>query len=327
MSEEIEYLQRRLPANTLGSDAPGHGGDTLHALLFHPIAGDSMAGLAPVPRVSPALSLSSLHFGIMDTTTVLDLAVVTVTSSASGTDTPGSLSDPRMGATPGRSHPCETCEQHHHNCPGHFGCIRLPHPVLNPLFITPLVAILQTLCVHCRRLRLSPYYIQTIFPPRPRAQLVRLKAISAVCARTLRCQFCRAPAVQFKQQGLCILARVAGGPQVMVPASAVFTLLVQLPDTDLLALGFDPNADNHPSSAVISVLPVLPPVSRPAMKTLNLKTGAPFVVEDTITTEYQAIMAASGVLRTAWDRTQLWSGQGGTRVPPCGQVCGDAHQH
>jgi hypothetical protein len=93
---------------------------------------------------------------------------------------------------------------------------------------------------------------------------------------------------------------------VLIPAAAIFALLIRLPDADLWVLGFDPNADNHPSSAVLSVLPVLPPVSRPAARTLNLKTGAPFVVEDTITTEYQTILAACTVLRTASDRQQLW---------------------
>ena len=51
------------------------------------------------------------------------------------------------------------------NCPGHFGRIVLPHPILNPLFVGLIVSVLQTLCVNCHRLRLSPHYINTMLPP------------------------------------------------------------------------------------------------------------------------------------------------------------------
>jgi DNA-directed RNA polymerase beta' subunit len=305
--EEVPYVQRRLPAAGTTSGSAAHGGDTLHAALFHPIAGDSLAATAAAPRVVPLLAMQSLHFGMLDAGTVAELAVVTVTSGATGTDAPGSLSDPRMGAAPGRSHACETCNQglfycddnalaplsntttapamdgclpRHVKSAGAFGCIQLPHPVINPLFVSLVAAILQTTCLNCCRLRLSPFYIQTMFPQRLRAQLPRLKSIGILCARQARCQFCHAPAPVVKQQGLCIFARLGSGAQVLIPAAAIFALLIRLPDADLWALGFDPNADNHPSSAVLSVLPVLPPVSRPAARTLNLKTGAPFVVED-----------------------------------------------
>ena len=91
-----------------------------------------------------------------------------------------------MGASAVSNKPCETCGNNHHNCPGHFGRILLPHPIVNPLFVGLLVSVLQTLCVHCNRLRLSPYYVNTMVPPLSARTsgvrlLHRLKAVTTLC--------------------------------------------------------------------------------------------------------------------------------------------------
>lgn len=75
-----------------------------------------------------ALSMRSLRFGILDAGMIEKLAVVNVQHGGTMNGTPervlpsvrvapadGSLSDPRMGAMPGRSGPCLTCQQQHHD--------------------------------------------------------------------------------------------------------------------------------------------------------------------------------------------------------------------
>ena len=95
---------------------------------------------------------------------------------------------------------------------GHFGCIQLPYPVLNPMFLSLLVAVLQVHCINCHRLRLSPFYVNFLFPPGSNntglRQLRRLKAIAALCSRQNFCAFCKAPTLSFKQQGLAITAKL-----------------------------------------------------------------------------------------------------------------------
>ena len=145
--------------------------------------------------------------------------------------------------------------------------------------------------MQCRRLRVSPWYIQSMWPLGRIAnngarRLQRIKAIANACGRQLRCQFCNNALLFFKQQGLCITARfvtqTTSSPGVVVPPAIIFAALICLPTDDLNALGFSGTdvGTNHPVNAVLSLLPVLPPVSRPAMRTLNLKTGQPFVVEN-----------------------------------------------
>lgn len=66
---------------------------------------------------------------------------------------------------------------------------------MNPLFVGLLVAVMQTICVNCHRLRLSPHYINAVVPQSTTARnndnriLQRLKTITALCARQMRCQF------------------------------------------------------------------------------------------------------------------------------------------
>jgi DNA-directed RNA polymerase beta' subunit len=272
--------------------------DHLRNLLFQPIAGDSTGRLDHDSTPLPVL-FTGMHFGILDTESIHQMAVVKI-KSPSVAEQPECLSDLRMGASckgAPNAAVCETCHLTHHNCPGHFGCIALPHPVINPLFVGLLASVLQTMCMHCRRLRISPWYVQITWPISRVAtsgarRLQRIKAIANACSRQLRCQFCNQPTLQFKQQGLCVTARVitanSGGgaamppnATVIVPPTAVFAALICLPTDDLVALGFPGGDDctNHPANTILSLLPVLPPISRPAMRTLNLKTGQPFVVE------------------------------------------------
>jgi DNA-directed RNA polymerase beta' subunit len=195
----------------------------------------------------------------------------------------------------------------------------LPHPVMNPLFIGLIVAILQTLCLHCRRLRISPWYILCMWPNGRGVnggarRLQRLKVIANACSRQMHCQFCNGSLLVFKQQGLCITARIAtssqtttSGPGVIVPPNTIFATLMCLPEDDLVALGFTAanRNNNHPANAVLSILPVLPPVSRPAMRTINLKTGQPFVIEDSITIEYQTILTTATAIRNTNEQSVL----------------------
>lgn len=138
--------------------------------------------------------------------------------------------------------------------PGHFGRIQLPHPVVNPLFVGLVVTVMQTVCFNCHRLRLSPYYINTMLPPPSRAtglrMLQRLKAVASLCNRQQRCQFCGAELLSIKQQGISIVARPASQASstsagVIVSANTILALLTQLPDVDIQALGFV-GPSNHP---------------------------------------------------------------------------------
>lgn len=212
------YRQRQIfvdrsPDNRKDANEQPHE-NALHSLIFNAIAGD-VTVKTPGPLKS-VFQIQHIQFGMMDATTVRRICPVLITSPMTTGTAIGNLSDARMGAQQDRK--CSTCRNTYQNCPGHFGRVELPHAVFNPMFLGLLVNVLQCLCVSCRRLRISPWYIQATISLNRVSILKRLKAISVFCQRFAECAFCRASCLQFKLQGLGIIARTkAQTPWLFVP--------------------------------------------------------------------------------------------------------------
>ncbi|KAJ2741692.1 hypothetical protein GGI20_005011 [Coemansia sp. BCRC 34301] len=62
--------------------------------------------------------------------------------------TKGGLYDPAMGPF-SKNHLCGTCSLSYFNCPGHFGHIELPAPVVNPMMFDTMYRFLQGCCPYC----------------------------------------------------------------------------------------------------------------------------------------------------------------------------------
>jgi len=63
--------------------------------------------------------------------------------------------DPRLGRIE-NGFSCETCGKFNDVCPGHFGCIILPIPVYNKVYMSYITKTLQCVCPACARPRLKP---------------------------------------------------------------------------------------------------------------------------------------------------------------------------
>lgn len=92
-------------------------------------------------------------FSMFTTEEVKKLSVVKICSpllfDALGHPVPTGLYDMIMGPLSGKSDPCRTCYMNVYSCPGHFGHIELPLPVINPLFDKMIVTILKMSCLTC----------------------------------------------------------------------------------------------------------------------------------------------------------------------------------
>lgn len=67
---------------------------------------------------------------------------------------PGGLYDVALGPMSEQSDPCGTCFQNIFSCPGHFGHIELPLPVVNPLFHKLIPLLLRISCLNCFSIQL-----------------------------------------------------------------------------------------------------------------------------------------------------------------------------
>ncbi|KAI8868419.1 beta and beta-prime subunits of DNA dependent RNA-polymerase [Ramicandelaber brevisporus] len=66
----------------------------------------------------------------------------------------GGLYDPALGPLT-EDQICATCSLDYYSCPGHFGHIELPVPVVHPLFFTAMMRVLKGVCFYCHKFRLS----------------------------------------------------------------------------------------------------------------------------------------------------------------------------
>ncbi|KAJ1970599.1 hypothetical protein H4R35_005771, partial [Dimargaris xerosporica] len=73
---------------------------------------------------------------------------------ALNTPTSGGLYDAALGPLSAGS-VCSTCSLNYYNCPGHFGHIELPCPVINPLLFDDALSLSRACCFYCHHLRNS----------------------------------------------------------------------------------------------------------------------------------------------------------------------------
>lgn len=67
----------------------------------------------------------------------------------------GGLYDKALGPLSEKSDPCSTCKKNYNDCPGHFGYIDLPLPVINPLFHKIIQNIIKITCLSCFRMQVA----------------------------------------------------------------------------------------------------------------------------------------------------------------------------
>ncbi|KAK5638056.1 hypothetical protein RI129_012351 [Pyrocoelia pectoralis] len=95
----------------------------------------------------------SIEFSLFTNEDIKKLSVTKIstplTFDALGYPLPAGLYDRCMGPLNANSEPCRTCNKNFNYCPGHFGHIELPLPVVNPIFHKTLASILKISCLNC----------------------------------------------------------------------------------------------------------------------------------------------------------------------------------
>lgn len=71
-----------------------------------------------------------------------------------GEPVPGGLYDSRLGPVHMSGGKCPTCNQNTVSCPGHFGHIELPCPVINPIYTSAVIHIIKISCLSCYKILL-----------------------------------------------------------------------------------------------------------------------------------------------------------------------------
>ncbi|XP_024224109.1 DNA-directed RNA polymerase I subunit RPA1 isoform X1 [Bombus impatiens] len=114
------------------------------------------------PRLTPKhLDPKCLMFSMFTANDIRNLSVTKIRTPLSfnilGHPLKGGLYDPALGSLLESSDPCGTCGCNVFKCPGHFGHIELPMPVVNPLFHRRLSMLIKLACLNCFSLQIPSY--------------------------------------------------------------------------------------------------------------------------------------------------------------------------
>ena len=103
--------------------------------------------------------IAQIVYRVLSDEDILRLSVVEVTNhglfASNGTPKPHGLFDARMGSIRADVR-CQSCRMTIIDCPGHYGYIRLAHPIYHPLFVHTVVKLLRSFCYVCAQPLATP---------------------------------------------------------------------------------------------------------------------------------------------------------------------------
>ena len=251
--------------------------------------------------------INSISFGIYSVPEIKRLSVCTITSTKKNPEA-GTVYDPRMGAH-GNSGLCETCNQDAINCPGHFGHIELDEPIPHPLYCKRIAMFLNCICFKCYRLMVSKDQLEL---DGIKCDSTNTRRFTKIVDKVKKMDFCcrvddmdlgtlcsvTKDRIKYSPNDnifLSINERGKDKQTTRISTDEIITVLSNLPDDDVRIMGFNPEY-MHPKNLIILLLPVLPPIVRPYVKTDNK------ICDDDLTNQYIEIVKCNNLLQTKYTR-------------------------
>lgn len=202
---------------------------------------------------------------------------------------PNSVSDSKMGRME-NDEKCATCGLTNKDCVGHFGMIELNTKIVHPLFYKFVIQILKCFCWECSCLLVSRDRLELLGLLRTRG-LGRLKRVMEHVKKVIVCPQCKESQPLFAEcKGDGSVAMYPNKSETRVKQKRVLLTGKQIArvfeniateDAKLVGLSSE---SSHPRNLIMTVLPVLPPRSRPYI----VDNGKPS--EDDLTYKYPEIV-------------------------------------
>ena len=236
--------------------------------------------------MSTLSEIGNISFGILSVDEIQKMSVCEITNSAlSGM---GSVYDIRMGfSSDNEKKNCVTCNLDYEKCPGHYGHIVLPEPVIHPnLKMFKRVALfMKCFCFRCKKLLISEEQIilNNIHKYKRNARFAKIierMKKDNICLN-LDCGVIQPKIVMDQKERTLKIVYKTDSKVVDIPLSSreILKFLDSISDDDVRVLGFDPQLI-HPRNLVLTALPVIPPCSRPTI----ISDGD--ISDDDLTTKY-----------------------------------------
>lgn len=209
--------------------------------------------------------IDCIEFGVYSPDELRQMAVCKIDNTK--LTGPGTVYDERMGCITDTNEPCVTCGLKK-ECWGHFGYIDLAEPVLHPMYYKMTATFLKCFCKQCHRLLLLEDQIEIggFFKLKNER---RFNKLLEKLEKVNICLHCSAPQpkVIYKVKDMTISMEYKhkkgeGKIGIIMEVDDIKKIFDNILDKDVEMLGFDPKRI-HPRNLVLTVLPVVPPCSRP----------------------------------------------------------------
>jgi DNA-directed RNA polymerase beta' subunit len=228
------------------------------------------------------MELDSIQFGISSALDIERQAVCEITSHKLDEEY-GALYDKRMGAINSLvDEPCMTCQWPAQSCPGHFGFLRLPFPILHPLYLKQIMTFLKIFCNSCFNLLYDIDNLQllNIYKYKGYTRFSKIVDYSIKCNVCFHCKYTQ-PKISGVDGNIMKLLETGGRVQYTIPE--IKHIFYSIPNDQVVLCGLNPDLV-HPKSLIMTCLPILPPQSRPRICIDGV------VCDDDITVQYSDIM-------------------------------------
>lgn len=230
----------------------------------------------------------SVQFGALTPDEIKKLAVVEIYKSLSkgdiDRDNNNTLYDEHMGVLQnGRA--CLTCHATNKDCPGHFGYIKLPYPIINKKYTKFILGLLNLICPECREVRISKSCL-LMKDIDSKTGIDKFEFLVAEAKSITECpnKECRMPLPKFfyvKGKNIkSIKKQYEGSNKVKISAFDIYEIFQNISHETLKTVGFNMDLCEkwyekididqikihphqlRPESFLFINLPVIPPISR-----------------------------------------------------------------
>jgi DNA-directed RNA polymerase II subunit RPB1 len=250
--------------------------------------------------MSEIKEIDEVNFGILSEEEILKMSVAEITknrltSSGKQKDSVfGSLYDPRMGPMESK-YICSTCALKTKDCPGHFGHIVLNVKVVHPLFYRTVLNFLRCFCIQCSDMLVTEEHLELWNLKR----LTKEHRFTQILEKVLKIRFCTKCSLLQPKYTLSTLDNTFIATyktenvlsKVRLNTDEIYNIFSKVSKDNIRLLGFDPER-MHPKSLILTILPVLPPRSRPFIVTDSI------ISDDDLTISYSEIIKANNKMKS-----------------------------
>jgi DNA-directed RNA polymerase beta' subunit len=233
--------------------------------------------------------INSITFGIYSPEEIINQSVVKIDSNKLHGE--NSVYDERMGILENNKL-CASCGQDCKDCPGHFGHIELNVLIMHPMYHRHIVNFLKCFCFKCYRFLLTEDHLKLDGIMKYQREirfdkiLTKLEKIDKCCHSDCECA---KPKIIYSATDSKISIVLKKDKRELMD-DEIKKIFDNVKDEDVELLGFDPKL-MHPKNLILSVIPVLPPISRPYVVNDNA------TCDDDLTLQYIEIIKANNHLK------------------------------